>query len=508
MPPRKSQIKKKTSSKMLPELVHLPLFPTEEEPKELVADTFYDVNFLRLPFTFLDKAKKGTSAEIDIPLNTKYGKGRWKVSPNVSLGAAGPFEDAVFMAISKMISEMKKPIHNPINIGSLTMLCKIMGVSKSMIPDVKESLRRLASLLCISEFAYYNRDMARYLAGMEGVFHIFDKVIFVAEDLGDGSTAKSNFIWLNDTILKNINGGYVCPLDSDLYFSLKKPTAKALLKMFMEIFYATGNQPYITPRYSTICRRWSLTEQPWKSLAEQHLSPALKELQQQDFISRYLFEKIPGVDNDWHIKVWKGKVWLNYYASIADHSPRKYLAAPEGFLGESEAPSGVSRIDKDELIKELVEVGMDKRTSGFLVRKFGVGKVRDCLSKYNIKNKTENLGPGYLKNMIVKADHEDIKAYVDRHEEVARKKEAHDDKARKLSDASEIYHEQKDRAIAVALAEMTEDERRRYEDEAKKATKLVGIDIVDKANLLKTLGDLVADAIKFPTFKEWVQKHH
>jgi hypothetical protein len=509
MQPRKSKKKSKQQPDLSPSnILTLSLFPPEQQVRELAADTYYDVNFLRLPFAFLDKAKKGSNLEIDIPLVTNYGKGRWKVSPNVSLGAAGPFEDAVFMAISKLISDMKKPISNPISIGSLTRLCKIMDVSKSMIPQIKESLRRLASLLCTSEFAYFNKDVGRFLAGLEGVFHIFDKVIFVSEDTGDGTTAQSNLIWLNDTIVRNINGGYVCPLDSDLYFSLKKPTAKALLKMFMEIFYATGNQPYIMPRYSTICRRWSLAEQSWKSLAEQHLGPALKELQQQNFISQYSFDKIPGIDNDWHIKVWKGKVWLNYYATIADRSTNKYLASQQPLIERSESLSAADRIDVDEVTKALVTLSMDKKTASYLVRKFGAEKVRDCITKFRIKSKADSLGPGYLKNMIVKADHEDIKAFVDRYDQVTKKKEVKDDKTKKLSDAKEIYYEQKERAVQIALAEMAEEERMQYDHEATQMTRMVGIEIVDKANLFKNLVHVVAESIKFPTFKEWTQSHY
>ena len=273
--------------------------------------TLHERNFFMLPLFFLSSKMVGSQEIIEKRFKTKGGEGLWRVSPNVELGMGGPFDDAVLVALNKYISALPKPITNPVDIGSLRGIMRMMGYSKetgSKITNmIKTSIKRMTALLITSKLTFYEKSTDRYLDEASGVFHIIDKAIFVNE-VYEGRNSDRNMIWLNDNFLRNINARYVAPLDYDFYMSLKVNTSKAVVKLLTFAFYANrANRTPVTFKYSTICQRTTLTRRIHLSAAKQQILPALDELKDQEYLKEYGWAPIAGEAHDWYISFWPGE---------------------------------------------------------------------------------------------------------------------------------------------------------------------------------------------------------
>lgn len=269
--------------------------------------SYHEFNLLKFPIFVLDRHIAGKPGIININIQTKDGGiGKWQVSSNVEYGLGGPFDDAVFMALNKILSNIPKPIQNPIDIGSLRGIARMIGIEKpgkAVFTAIRRSLHRLNSLLIKSELTYFDKLKGRKLNEAEGSFHLVEKVCFTNQITSNNQLSEKNHIWFSDNFLNNINNGYVCPIDLGFYFNLKTDTARALFKLFIESFYAVRGKATaeIKFRYSTICERTTLKKRVHLSLAEQQLNPAHEELLSKGFFKSYCWSNINGEKHDWYL---------------------------------------------------------------------------------------------------------------------------------------------------------------------------------------------------------------
>lgn len=506
-------MKKKTPSQP-PLTLDLP-FPEEPDlnPMRVFSgDTLFDANWLRLPFSFIDSKKAGKMEIIELLVSTQKGKGKWVVSPSALYGAAGPFHDAIYMALFKELSELPKPVANPIPV-SITKLCKIMEVSDSMTPKIKEGLKVIASLTCTSEFAYFNKANNRYLNGQEGLLHLISKLSFAGDVLDDGTVAETNLIWLDESILNNVNRGYVCPIDSRLYFALNKPIAKALLKMFMELFYATHGQTYVSPRYSTICKRWQLKQEVRRSHAEKQLGPGLRELIEHHIIESFSFEEIAGVRKDWAVKVKKGKVLLKYFTSLQKSHEVIQISHPTDNVPLDDYSGSTKESDEiTTLIQKLIDLGVTKKKAGDIVtaRVGELTKIRDCIKKFLILRKTRHVSAGYLVTLITNSTHEEIKEFLrkcDDKEGILEEHRQIEEMRQYLADAIELYHDEVDKMVSDVICGMSKDGAQSLEDEARRSVPTYGIPAADAANVSREVARICAQQVGFPSKVAWLRKY-
>lgn len=235
--------------------------------------SFYERNLLRFPIATCsrDKIHKNTNIEINFPDG-----GKWLVTGSSKYGIPGPFDDLVFMALMKIVSEMSKPVRNPVNIGSLKRIALMIrgNAGSKDIEDIRCSLKRLASVTVFSQRVFYSSEKKCFITD---IFHIFDRVRFRGEELQDGSTSQLNLVWLNHAILQNINSGYTTPLDFEVYRSLQTFAARAIYKLLFPAFLLNNRAP-ITVRYRTICDRCQIQEQKTLSRAKQQLEKPHEEL--------------------------------------------------------------------------------------------------------------------------------------------------------------------------------------------------------------------------------------
>lgn len=234
--------------------------------KELV---LYERNLLKLPLFTCSKDRVHKAGVIEYLKKSPTADSKWTVSSGTMYGLGGPFDDLVFMTLSKIISELPKPVANPVKIGSLKKLALqfLSNPGGRDITKIKESLKRLAHTTINSHYTFFDKEKKRFV---DETFHIIDRIKFVGEEKTDGAAWDSTFVWMGELFLNNINHGGTIPIDYKCYVSLETYTARAIYKLLYPIFMANNGSP-IAIKYSTVCERCQVTDEKYLSQAKQQL---------------------------------------------------------------------------------------------------------------------------------------------------------------------------------------------------------------------------------------------
>lgn len=285
---------------------------TDSETTDLLPQAVIrsEVNFLVLPFFALSRRDAAHRLKTEyLAIEDRENKKlvvSWKVSANPEYGYPCPFDGKVHKAIEHIISELAPPLENPIPLGSLFSLAKLMAVGLSKrgtIPgkiykEIKESLKRITMTGVESKGTFYHKGRKRWV---EDAFHLYDRVVFTGEELSSGETADTNYLFLGNWYLENINARYVKPLDHTYWSSLKNPVASRLYELLGVKFYGMGHHPFIRYRYSNLCLLLPLTRYRYISQAKQKLQLAHQELIRTGFFSDVEWSSIPGEDHDFYV---------------------------------------------------------------------------------------------------------------------------------------------------------------------------------------------------------------
>jgi len=260
-----------------------------------------EVNFLVLPYFFLDRqsstVRKIQYRDVRIIDGETY-EVLWEVYPHPEFGIPRDFERRLHRAVEYIISQLQRPVRNPIRLGSYANIARIMDVpcTGKFIQQFKTGILKMIATIIVTKKAYYNKAKRVW---MEEGFHLYDKAVFTGEIMDDGTVADTNYLYLSEPYLQNINASYVKPIDYDFLRSLR-PIASRLYEILGVKFY--GHSKFIKYRYSTLCKLLPLKRRKYLSAAKQQLNPAHEELVTKGFLKSYEWIHIPGVDDDWYIK--------------------------------------------------------------------------------------------------------------------------------------------------------------------------------------------------------------
>lgn len=246
---------------------------------------YHEKNLLKFPIFTHDMAMVYKKEKIVAKFTIDGMEREWTVLSNVGYGLAGPFDESVFLAINKIVSDIPKPVQNPINIGSLRSMAEMLRISPGgkSLEMIKQSIKRIQSLVIISRSAFYDSDKRKYT---DDQFSIYQRTLFKGEyDEGGMAVAETNLVWLNDVYLKNVNNGYSTPIDFGSYISLKSPIARGIFKVITPIFLANNNLP-IAIRYATLCKKLQIPQAGCRSRIDHQLGHAHRELLSKSFISK------------------------------------------------------------------------------------------------------------------------------------------------------------------------------------------------------------------------------
>jgi len=126
-----------------------------------------EVNTIILPF-FLFGNHESTSTIIYKGIAEEEGKiieFSWAVSANPSYGLPRAFDWQVFRAIESLISDMPKPVENPVTF-SFYDLCRKMRINTSgtNYDNIKNSIRKIKATTIQSKKAYYLKEKKRRIS--------------------------------------------------------------------------------------------------------------------------------------------------------------------------------------------------------------------------------------------------------------------------------------------------------------------------------------------------------
>ncbi|MBA7492309.1 hypothetical protein ES702_02859 [subsurface metagenome] len=287
-----------------------------------------EVNLVKFPFYTLDhdRFKRIKYEYLEIKKGGKTIRGSWEASPDIKMGLPTPFDAKVFriieMHIYKNFMENGKII-NPLNIGSIYRICKILGIKhyRSNRKLIKEAIERLSLLGFITKYTFYSKRKEKYLK--EASFHLFDRV-WKGEELKNGEIADANYIYIAPLYKESIEAYYVKLLDFNYIKSLKSGIANRLYEILGIKFFGINkkNFDFIKYSYEKLCNLLPIKEQKYLSDIKRQLIPALKELRKTKFLEKYVFEK---KGNKLFIKFYPG---AKYFEEIKlDYAPKKKALA-------------------------------------------------------------------------------------------------------------------------------------------------------------------------------------
>ena len=184
-----------------------------------------------------------------------------------------------YMALMKIVTDAKAKggdVQNPVAFTTYDLL-KHLGhnTGGKNYEEVNQFLERMTATTIKSENAIYFHKSKVY---QRDIFHVFDRVVLVGQEMPDGAKAQRNYVFLSQWQLENINANYLLRMDFNAYVSLRKDIGKALFGHLHVWFYASRCRP-VERRYSELCqlldiRRWSHV-----SKIRQILAPSFEELQ-------------------------------------------------------------------------------------------------------------------------------------------------------------------------------------------------------------------------------------
>jgi hypothetical protein len=158
-----------------------------------------EVNLLRLPVFALSTKGLRTLNGLEVRGVFRRDGQRheyvFRAARSVDTLYPGPLARAAHLALLSIGTE-RLPVPHPL-VWTWRELCRRVGCSPSgtMIAKLKEALVATARLTIRSRSAIYSRPLKRYLTESEGIFHLYDRVVFHRGLLPDGTKADLNQLW-------------------------------------------------------------------------------------------------------------------------------------------------------------------------------------------------------------------------------------------------------------------------------------------------------------------------
>lgn len=412
-----------------------------------------EVNFLSYPFFALSRkdAQTRTATEyIDERGDKKFS---WVVSANPRYGYPRPFDQQVFKAIEYIISEMKRrnpqqPIKNPIRIGSLYRIAKLMNVADKgrVYKDIKEAILRMKAATIHSKGTFYDKGRERRV---EAAFSLVDQAVFLGEELNNGELADSNYVSFGSPYLESWNARYIKPLDYTYYRSLQSPISARLYELLGVKFKGSL---FINYKYSTLCQLLPVTRYQYFAQAKRQLAPAQEELKRTGFLADFKWEKVKDDPHDWLLSYWAGEKAKKEIEEGKQGNNHMALPPPDDLeLGQMppahRTPQQAGDVN-DDAANALQNFGISKKQALRLAKKYPEEKVFEKLDMVQwLVEKKSPLVSRNPQGFLIKAIEDDYPAptqYKGKRVKATQPRESEEQEARLL--AQEEYCKGKEKA--------------------------------------------------------------
>lgn len=354
-----------------------------------------EFNFLKYPFFDLAGDSKRTKIEIAESVVTSEGTFRilWRVTRNAESKFPGDFEKRVHRAVEQIINTTPKPIVNPVRIGSVHFIARLMGVnadSGKNYQDIQRALKNIVKTSVEARGTFQVKD-SKSKRVIDDTFHLYDRVIFRGEELPSGDLADAIYLWLGTWYLQNINNNYVVPLDWRFYSRLQGSITTRMYEFLSIHFFVAleHKRDFHEVRYKEICEYFPVVRQypAWK--ARKQLKPAHDSLTRTGYFARVEWLDA-GESDDWLLRYWIGPRARAEYErnklevrQIGEHA--KPVPLPERRrrrqLGVGSDPETAPDAPGSPMVREMVEKwGFTPVTAASLVKTHSEARVREVLA--------------------------------------------------------------------------------------------------------------------------------
>lgn len=250
-----------------------------------------EANLLRLPL-FALHAKRlrtldGISCSGRITRGGETHQFQFRATRNTATLYPGPLARTAHLAFLSIITEQGLPLQNPITWGWRD-LCRRMGIAcgGQTVQHLKEAILSTAGLLIHSEYALYSKADASPIVTRQDGLHLYERVSFIGSQLPDGTVADTNYLWLSEWYLNNLNAMFTAPLDYSLWQSLDQNSAIASrLYEFLLLNFYSGS-PLLRINYETLAKFLPVRPERYRSHARQQLEPAFQLLEAANVLQR------------------------------------------------------------------------------------------------------------------------------------------------------------------------------------------------------------------------------
>jgi hypothetical protein len=236
----------------------------------------------------------------------------------------GPLARRAHLAFLSLATERGFPLDNPIN-WSWYGLCDRMGITDSGrdIRQLKAAIKSTAALFIESHYALWSKPEKRLIHSREEGLRLYERYIFTGNELPDGSVADTNYLWLSDWYIDNLNHMFTAPLDYELWRRLEDGSSIASrLYEFLLINFYSGT-PILRINYEKLVQFLPVKAERYRSDAKRQLEHAFALLTRLQIL-----EKVVWTDS----KAGLAQLHLYRGTNLTSHKDRSQL--PLAFMDE------------------------------------------------------------------------------------------------------------------------------------------------------------------------------
>jgi len=191
-----------------------------------------EINLEGFPLFSRQKTPEGNALEVRQSISTDNGQRLnqlWRVTSSADFSLPGTYDEDVFVGVMALVKRRGgMPKDGKIRFSTYELL-QALGKSKkgTAYKKLRQSLDRIASTIYYSENAFFNVEDE----SLETYRFTLWTIHFSRARGSDGRAAEHHTLKFDDIIIRSYNAGYLKLLDTDLYFALKIPLAKALYRL-------------------------------------------------------------------------------------------------------------------------------------------------------------------------------------------------------------------------------------------------------------------------------------
>jgi hypothetical protein len=355
----------------------LTLFANDIQPQLIPVE----INLEGWPLFSRRKSSSEKVIEVGQSIKTEDGQQieqLWRVAASHDYSVPGPFDEDVFVGVMALVkSRGGMPKDGKIRFSTYELV-KVLGKGKrgSTYQKVRESLDRIAATSYYSENAFYvlgDESLESYR------FTLWTVHLSRARSK-DGRSAEHHTLRFDDIIIRSYNSGYLKLLDTELYFALKIPLAKALYRLVDQ------------RRRGTLS--WSV---------DVHALRDLLAMSQSYRAPSRIWEVLTSAH-----KVLKREKFLE--SATIDGNTARYRVHPDyakGWYAEDLGSQGSASVLSEDAVRSLVENGVWPNRARKLVEGYGPEKAFHALDVLSVRGDIGNRG-AYVAQVVETGDPEEL----------------------------------------------------------------------------------------------------